>query len=446
MNALQSLKQTSQTTLTNREYLAIAIPLIISTLTTPLLGAVDTAVVGHLPDPVFIGGVAIGSLIFSQLYWVLGFLRVSTSGFTAQAKGANNSAELFYSFMRPLIIATILGILFVFLQSPIKNLAFTIFQGSEGVLTQATNYFDIRIWGAPFALINYVILGWLVGSANIRLAVFLQIGMNVVNIILDIIFVFYFDFGVKGVAFASLIAETSAVFIGFILLWRLRFFSGVKSSYSHIVEKSMFFRMIKVNRDLFIRTICLLTVYTMFTAKGAKMGEVELAANAILFQIHFIFAYFLGGFSNASSIFIGRAVGGKRKDLFEQAVKMSVKWGAFAAIVASVVLFLTSQWIFPLFTSIEEVLMVSDKYIIWLLLFPLVSFWGLQLYGIFSGATEGGPIRDSIILALIVFLLTYYIFIPTLGNHGLWLAFTLFSLGRTLFLWPYLGSLKKKLF
>ncbi|MCT8137033.1 MATE family efflux transporter [Anaerobacillus sp. CMMVII] len=447
MNTLAVDLSNNRPALTNRKYLALAIPLIISTLTTPLLGAVDTAVVGHLSDPVFIGGVAVGSLIFSQLYWLLGFLRVSTSGFTAQAKGANNREELFYSFIRPFLLAAMLGCFFLLIQSPIKWVAFSIIQSSEGVYVQAANYFDIRIWGAPFALINYVILGWLVGSSQIRITVFSQIFINVLNIILNVVFVLNFNLGVQGVALASLIAEISSVVIGLVILWKLNMIpKDLNTQWKKLFQHGPFVKMLQVNRDLFIRTVCLLTVFTMFTSKSGQMGEVELAANAILYQLHLILAYFISGFSNASSILIGRAVGGKQIDLYDATVKMSAKWGGIAAVTLTLLLLLFSDWILPLFTSIEEVLLMANQFMYWLLLFPLVSFWGLQLYGIFTGATEGRPLRNSIILSLLIFLISYYVFVPILGNHGLWLAFILFSLARSIFLWPYLLSLKSKCF
>lgn len=208
--------------LTNKQYMALAVPIIISQMTTPLLGAVDTAVVGQLPNPIFIGGVAVGSLIFNTLYWVLGFLRVSTSGFTSQAHGANNHVELQYSLLRPMFIAMVIGGLFVLLQEPIKWAALTIIDPSSGVAEQAALYYDIRIWGAPFTLMSYVILGWLIGSSHVKLTVYLQIGMNVLNILLDIVFVTSLNMGVVGVSIASLIAEVGVTVVGIFILIKLK--------------------------------------------------------------------------------------------------------------------------------------------------------------------------------------------------------------------------------
>lgn len=447
--SLQSSAYTNtlQASLTNKQYMALAVPIIISQMTTPFLGAVDTAVVGQLPNPIFIGGVAVGSLIFNTLYWVLGFLRVGTSGFTSQAHGANNHVELLYSLFRPMFIAMVIGGLFILFQEPIKWAALKIINPTSGVAGQAALYYDIRIWGAPFALMNYVILGWLIGSSYVKLTVYLQIGMNVINILLDVLFVTSLNMGVAGVAAASLIAEVGVMLAGIFILLKLKLVD-IRSVHlvKNIFERTVFIKMIKVNRDLFIRSICLLAVYTIFTSKGAQMGEVELAANAILFQLHFIMAYCLGGFGNASSILIGRAIGSNNNQLFSDTIKLSAKWGTISGIVLSLLLFICSSVIYPLFTSIEEVIECILQYQGWLLLFPIAGFWGIILNGVFSGATEAAQIRNSLMVSMIFFIVLVYVLIPVLGNHGLWLSFTLFTLSRSLVLGSYLPKMSKSLF
>jgi multidrug resistance protein, MATE family len=433
---------TLQTSLTNKQYMMLALPIIFSQMTTPLLGAVDTAVVGQLPNPVFIGGVAVGSLIFNTLYWVLGFLRVSTSGFTSQAHGANNQVELLYSLLRPMLIAMVIGGLFVLFQEPIKWAALQIINPTSGVAQQAALYYDIRIWGAPFALMNYVILGWLIGSSHVKLTVYLQLGMNVINILLDVLFVTSLNMGVAGVAVASLMAEVGVMLAGVFILVKMKLVD-VKSIQlvKDIFERTVFIKMVKVNRDLFIRSICLLTVYTIFTSTGAQMGEVELAANAILFQLHFIMAYALGGFGNASSILIGRAIGSNNRQLFSDTIKLSARWGAISGILLSLLLWMGSSIIYPLFTSIDQVIETMEQYQGWLLLFPIVGFWGIILNGVFSGATEAAQIRNSLMVSMLLFIVLVYLLIPLMGNHGLWLAFTLFTLSRSVVLGAYLPKL-----
>lgn len=432
---------------TNKEYVTLAIPIVFSQMTTPLLGAVDTAVVGQLPDPVFIGGVAVGSLIFNTLYWVLGFLRVSTSGFASQAHGAKNEEEWLYALLRPLVIAALIGMLFVVLQSPIRWAALQVIQPSAALAEQASLYYNIRIWGAPFALMSYVILGWLVGSSYIKATVYLQVGLNVVNIVLDVLFVMVLNMGVAGVAVASLTAETGMAIAGFWLLLKLKKWNVQPAFlWSRLLDQTVFSKMVNVNRDLFIRSVCLLTVYTLFTSKGAQMGEVTLAANAILFQIHFIMAYLLGGIGNTSSIFVGRAVGANDADLFADAVKQSWKWGAVFALLLAVLLIGSGAFMYPLFTSIADVTAAVFRYDVWLWLFPLVGFWGITLNGVFSGATEAAPIRNSFIVSMIVFVAVVYTAVPLWGNDGLWLAFNVFTLMRSVMLGWQLPKLEKRLF
>ncbi|GAE24664.1 multidrug extrusion protein [Halalkalibacter wakoensis JCM 9140] len=291
------LKETK--TFTHREYLTLAIPLIISGISTPILGAVDTAVIGQIPDAAALGGVAIGAVIFNTMYWLLGFLRVSTSGFTAQAEGANNQMEMLLSFLRPMMIAVLFGLLFIILQKPIIHVALQVFGGSEAVSSFAADYFSIRIWGAPFILLSYVMIGWLIGMGKVRLALATQITMNLLNIILDIVFVLGLGMGVTGVAYATVISEISAVLFGAWVIFQANRDKISQVNQQMLLESKPLLKMLRVNRDFFLRTVCLLVMTGVFTAKGASMGEVTLAANAILLQIHYIMAYLFGGFANA---------------------------------------------------------------------------------------------------------------------------------------------------
>lgn len=432
--------------ITHREYLALAIPLILSGLSTPLLGAADTAVVGQLPDPAYIGGVAVGTLIFNYLYWVLGFLRVSTSGFTAQALGANNQKDLLMFLTRPLGIALLMGSLFILLQVPIKQAALLLLDSGPVVETQAASYFDIRIWGAPFALANYVILGWLIGISKVKLGLYLQIFMNVLNILLDFLFVMGLQWGVSGVAIATLISEVSGTGAGILLLAFSRKVDSKEWSWSSYLDYSSFLKMLKVNRDLFIRTICLLAVFGLFTAHGSRLGDVTLAVNAILMQLQFIFAYFFGGFANAASILVGKAIGSRNEGLFQRTIQLTVFWSLLASGFLVAVLFWAEEPILSVFTGIDEVKILASNYVPWLFLYAFGVFWGLQLEGIYAGATNAKPVRNSMILSLLVFLLSVWMLVPVWGNHGLWCAFVLFSLSRSVFSWAYLPGLKRNLF
>jgi MATE family multidrug resistance protein len=429
----------------HRAYLALAIPLTISTMTTPLLGAVDTAVVGQLPDSAYIGGVAVGTLIFNTLYWVFGFLRVSTSAFAAQASGASDPAQGILALARPFLLAVAVGVCFILLQWPIEYGALILFSSDSDVTKFAAEYFRIRIWGAPFTLMNYVILGWLMGMAKIKESLFLQVLMNVLNMILAILFVHVFSFAVKGVAAAALIAEVTAFILGLLIIMKASPFKWRLPSFQELVDTQSMKKMFNVNKDLFIRTICLLVVINMFTAKGASFGTDLLAANAVLFQIHYIMAYFFEGFANATSILIGKAVGASDKELYKKTLTLSKQWSVITAVVIASVYGLFQEQIISLFTNLPRVLELSTTYGTWLILYPFAACFGLVIYGAFTGATEIAPVRNSMFYAMIVYILIQITATPIWHNHGLWLAFIVYTIGRSGFLVMYTPRLNKKM-
>ncbi|MED3984474.1 MATE family efflux transporter [Peribacillus simplex] len=430
----------------HRSYLALAIPLTISTITTPLIGAVDTAVVGQLPNPAYLGGVAIGTVIFNTLYWLFGFLRVSTSGFAAQALGANDEKQGILAFLRPFILAIVAGIGFILLHGPIEHVSLTMMNPDADVRRYAAEYFSIRIWGIPFTLMNYVILGWLMGMSKIKVSLVLQVFMNLMNIVLDLLFVHVFEWGVPGVAIATLLSEVTAFFIGLIIIVKASPHRMEMPPLKEMFDPSSIKKMMSVNRDLFIRTLCLLAVFNIFTAKGASYGTEILAANAVLIQIHYMMAYFFDGFANASSILVGKAIGSRDKHLYKKTLILSLQWGVLSSLMIAVSYYLFGDSILSLFTRIPSVIELANIYGIWLILFPLSASVGIVFYGVFTGATEAAPIRNSMIYSLIAFVITLYIFVPAYQNHALWLAFTVFSLGRSVFLAMYIPRLSKKLF
>lgn len=429
----------------HRAYLTLAIPLTISTMTTPLLGAVDTAVVGQLPAPAYIGGVAVGTLIFNTLYWLFGFLRVSTSAFAAQANGASNPDQGVLALCRPFLLAVIVGVLFIILQWSIEHASLLVISPDADVSRFAIEYFRIRIWGAPFTLMNYVILGWLMGMAKIKQALCLQILTNVLNMLLAILFVHVFSFDVQGVATATLIAEISAFVLGVFIVWKASPFEWKIPSIQSLLDTKSMKRMFNVNKDLFIRTICLLIVINMFTAKGASFGTEFLAANAVLFQIHYIMAYLFDGFANASSILVGKSIGSNDKELYKKTLTLSRQWSLITAFVISSLYTIFQEPIIGLFTSLPSVIEISLKYGPWLIVYPFAACFGLVIYGVFTGATEIAPVRNSMIYATILYVIIQLIITPIWHNHGLWLAFVIYTIGRSVFLVMYTPKLNKKL-
>ncbi|MGG0449792.1 MATE family efflux transporter [Priestia megaterium] len=429
----------------HRTYLTLAIPLTISTMTTPLLGAVDTAVVGQLPAPAYIGGVAVGTLIFNTLYWVFGFLRVSTSAFAAQANGASDPDQGVLALFRPFLLAVIVGLLFILLQWPIEHAALLVISPDADVSRFAVEYFRIRIWGAPFTLMNYVILGWLMGMAKIKESLCLQILTNVLNMLLAILFVHVFSFDVQGVATATLIAEVTAFILGVFIILKASPFKWKMPSIQALMDTNSMKKMFNVNKDLFIRTICLLVVINMFTAKGASFGTEFLAANAVLFQIHYIMAYFFDGFANASSILVGKAVGSNDKELYKKILTLSRQWSVITAVTIASLYALFQEQVIGLFTNLPDVIELSLTYGVWLIIYPFVACFGLVLYGVFTGATEIAPVRNSMIYAMIVYIIIQITATPIWHNHGLWLAFIIYTMGRSGFLVMYTPQLNKKL-
>lgn len=425
----------------HKSYLALAVPLTLSTVTTPLLGAVDTAVVGQIDNPAYLGGVAIGTVIFNTMYWLFGFLRISTSGFAAQAHGANDELQERLSLIRPFLIALLVGSIFLLLQNPIEYAAMTLLNPASDVEALATEYYQIRIWGVPVTLINYVILGWLMGLARIKVVVMIQVTMNLINIVLDIVFVNVFSWGVSGVATATLIAEVAALIIGLYVIVRGTTVTFKLLPVKQILDASALKKMLSVNQDLFIRTVCLLLVFNIFTYKSAYFGTETLAANAVLLQIHYLMAYFFDGFSNASSILSGKAQGSKDYSLYKKTVTISVQWAIVTSILLTILYWAFSQETIGLFTNIQEVVYIAVVYSNWLLLFPISTSIGIIFYGIFTGASETAPIRKSMIFSLLSFFLIFVLVVPFFNNHGLWMAFIAFSAGRSLFLSFYIPKL-----
>lgn len=414
----------------NRRVWRLAGPIILANLTTPLLGAVDTAVVGHLPDPSFIGGVAVGSVIFSFLFWGFGFLRMGTTGFTAQAHGAGDAAELRACLLRPLVLALGFGALVILLQGPIRLIALWAMDASAEVEGHTGVYFDIRVWSAPAALVNYVVLGWLLGVQRAQAALVLQLLLNGTNILLDLVFVIGLDWGVGGVAWATLIAETLAATAGLVyILGGLRQWPG-PADWLRLRDPARLAALMRVNIDIFLRTLCLVLAFAIFTSEGAGFGDIILAGNAILLQFQAMISHGLDGFAHAAEILAGSALGARNRATFRRAVVVSTLWGLAGALLASLVLLGAGPLIIALFTSLPEVRASAQTYLWWMVASPLISVWSFLLDGVFIGATRTAAMRNAMLASLAVFLLANWLLLEPLGNHGLWLSLMLFMAAR----------------
>ncbi|MCX8581210.1 MATE family efflux transporter [Gilliamella sp. B3482] len=415
-----------------KDYIKLVIPFILSTITTPLLGVVDTALVGHLPNPAFIAGIAIGTVIFNTIYWLFGFLRVSTTGFAAQA--LDNCLLLRSSLIRPLFIAIFLGLAFIIFQKLIFVASMHIIKPNQDVQHYADIYFSILIWGAPFVLINYVLVGWLMGISKIKAVLFLQVFINLLNILMAVIFVWWFHWDIKGVAFATLVAQICCTLVGIWFTCRYLPKSEQKVDLRSILSWQSLKGVILVNTNLMIRTICLLIVTNHFISIGSTFNTEVLAANAILFQVHYMMAYLFDGFANASSVFSGRAKGNKNIHLYNQTLRWSLQACIICPIILIAIWLTFDTTIIKLLTNQTNIITLSLQYQYWLIIFPIVASGGLIYYGVFSGISYTTSIRDSMLLALLVWFVAQYITVPIWGNQGLWLAYNLFSFGRSIFL------------
>lgn len=431
--------------LSHKEYLKVAIPLMLSTLTQPILGVVDTSVVGQLSSPIFIGGVSIGVVIFNTIYWLFGFLRVSTTSYSAQSIESQDKDDKLKAFIHPLIMSLIIGILLVMFQKLIWDGYMRIISSENIVKEQAYIYYSILIWGAPIVLSNYVILGWLMGQSKIKETVIMQVSGNIVNIILDILLVNLFNMKVDGVAIATLFSQICTLLLGILFIIKTKEFKVKEILNKKLYERKEIINKVLINTDFMVRTICILIVNNIFTSTTSTFGAVILAANTIILQLESIFSYLFEGLANASSIFVGRYVGDKNYKRYKDTVKITFIWSVVLTISLTIVYILLRSNIIFLFTNIDEVILSVKTYDFWIILYPLVACLALTFYGVFSGAMETKSIRNSTFLAMILFIFAHKLFVPIFDNHGLWLAFLIYYLGRSMFLIIYLNKLNNNI-
>ena len=414
----------------HRDVLAIALPMIFSNVTTPLIGAVDTAVIGQLGSAPLIGAVAVGATIFTFFYWAFGFLRMGTTGLTAQASGAARPREVLATLYRALIVAGAAGLAIVVLQGAIAAAAFTLMGASAEVGTAARTYFDIRIWSAPAALANYALVGWFIGLGRAGMAFRLQLLLNLTNIGLDALFVWGFGWGIAGVAAGTLIAETGAALVGIAVAMRAA--EGVKLRAWRVFNAGKLKRMISVNGDIMIRTLSLLFAFSFFTVQGSRSGDLILAANAVLMHFLSVSAYFLDGVAYATEALTGKAIGARDPKRFSDAVRLSSVWAAALSLATGAAFWLAGGVIIDVMTVNAAVREVARDYLFWAALAPLVGVACFQLDGIFIGATRTRDMRNMMLISLAVYLGAWALLTPAFGNHGLWAALMVLFVVRAL--------------
>jgi MATE family multidrug resistance protein len=414
----------------NRRVLALALPMTLAHVTTPLLGLVDATVVGRLGEAHLLGAVALGAVIFDFLFWSFGSLRMATAGLTAQAVGAGNRREIDRTLARALVVAIATGLGLVALQAPIAHVALRLAGASEAVTGALATYFAIRIWAAPFTLANYVVLGSALGRGRTDVGLVLQVAINLANIGLAVLFVMGFGWGVAGVSAATALAETFGVGLGIGVLRRLGS-NPFAVPRREILDRAAMARMLVVNRDIMIRTMALLTAFGIFTALGARAGDVTLAANAVLYNMFLIGGYFLDGFATAAETLCGQALGARDETAFRRSVRVSLAWSLGFGLALSATFLAFGGTFIDFVSTNPDVRTHARAYLPFAALTPLFGAVAFTFDGVYIGATWTKPMRNLMILALAVYAAAI-LSARGLGNTGLWSGFLVFLAARGL--------------
>jgi len=415
----------------NKPILRLAIPNIISNLSVPLLGAVDTALVGHLDHVYYLGALAVGSVIFNFIFWGFGFLRMGTTGLTAQEYGKRNRREMMMILARVQFIAMSIGLLILLLQNPIISLSLYLIESSDEVANFTRVYYDIRILTAPAVLALYGLNGWFLGMQNAKYPMIVTIVLNFLNIFFNVLFIYGFGMHVDGVAYGTVISTYLALGLAIVL-----FLKKYRRYLSHFVKTEIFnkielIKYFSVNRDIFIRTLCLIFTFSFFTAVSAKQGDLILAANTILLQLWFIASYGIDGFAYAAESLVGKFKGSGDQKALNSAIFYSLGWGLVLGLTGTIIYFIAGNQILFLFTNNREVIELAQNVLFWTILAPFVSSICYVLDGVYIGATETKPMRDTMLTAtFLIFLPVYYFGTYLFGIHGLWLAMVLFMVSR----------------
>ncbi|MBS8261184.1 MATE family efflux transporter [Roseibium polysiphoniae] len=410
---------------THRSVLAIAIPMTFAYLSTPILGVVDTAVIGRLGDAALVGGIAIGGVIFDLVFTTFNFLRSGTTGLTAQAMGAGNNSEIKATFLRALVIALVAGLAVILLQAPFLDLGLSFLGGSSEVQSATRRYFEIRIYSAPFLLANYAILGWFLGLGRAGTGLMLQLVLNGLNIGLSIFFVMGLGWSIEGVALATVLSEIAATLFGLILI--LRAVRGTSwPALADVFDRRLFLRMLAVNRDIMIRSFSLLFAFAFFTARSADQGDVMLASNAILEKFFIVGGYFLDGLATAAEQLVGRAIGARHRPAFDRTIRLTTVWSFVLAALLAIFYFIAGPALFDLMTISPDVREIGRIYLPWAALTPLLAVLAFQMDGVFIGATWSKDMRNMMLLSLAIYIAAFYALFPLLENHGLWLSLEIF--------------------
>ncbi len=407
---------------THRRVLKIAVPVVAANVTVPILGAVDTGVVGQLGEAAPIGAVGIGAIILTAIYWVFGFLRMGTAGLASQALGAGDRGELAAILTRVLMIGFAGGAAVILLQIPLFWASFQIAPASDQVEALARDYMGIRVWSAPAMIALYGVMGWLIAQERTASVLVVQLTMNGINIVLDLLFVLGLDWGVRGVAVATLISEWSGLALG---LWLCRAAFRVPDwrDWARVLDRARLVRMARVNTDILIRSLLLEVMIVSFMFMGARFGDVALAANQVLLQFLHVTAYAMDGFAFGAEALVGQALGARNRAALRRAAVVSSIWGAVIVVLLAGVFLVAGGVVIDIMATDEGVRQAARDYLPWMVLAPIIGWLPWMMDGIFIGATRTADMRNMMVVSLAVYGLAAVLLVPAFGNHGLWAAY-----------------------
>ncbi|MDE5844115.1 MAG: MATE family efflux transporter [Muribaculaceae bacterium] len=417
----------------NRQILALAVPSIIANITTPLLALVDTAIVGHMGSAMFIAAIALGGSVFNMVYWLFNFLRMGTSGITAQEYGRGTSGNTSETLTRSLLIALSIGVSLIILRQPIISLAIDFMDPDPATADIALTYCHILIFGAPALLASYSFTGWFIGMQNSKATMWISLLINVTNIGASLLLVYGLKFGIKGVAIGTLTAQWIGAIAAFIMAlhngYRFKRHEG-----QPIFDRQKIKQFFSVNFDIFLRTICLIAVTVWFTRTGARQGTLMLSVNALLMQFFIIFSYFMDGFAFAGEALTGKSIGAGDKSLMKLTVKHLFGFGIGLSVMFSILYTIGGDLLLNILSNEQNVLQASSDFRWWVVTVPLAGFSAFVWDGIYIGATQTKWMLTAVFSAMVVFFVTLIITYPVMGNHGLWLAFISYLIVRGLVL------------
>lgn len=425
----------------HRQMWQLAAPIILANIAIPLVGIVDTAIMGHLPEPVYLAAIAVGSLMFSVLYWAAGFLRMSTTGLAAQALGGmetnHGATPMALVLVRAGGLGAVIGLGLIALQAPFALIAFPLVGAEDNVIAAARAYFDIRIWGAPAALVQFAALGWFIGSRHVKTALIVQIFLNVMNAGLDAFFVLFLDMDIAGVAWGTLISEYAAAGLSILLAVRIlrrEYGFAMTTLFRHaaLFHGSAWKRLLQMNGDIFLRTLLIIAGFFLFTATGGRLGTEYLAANTVLMNFFMFSTFGLDGIAYATEALVGADKGAKNHTRFRQSLRVTTIWAAVAALLFSAFYAIFGTAIVHMLTDLDSVRTMAAMYLIWVVIMPLVTAGSFQLDGIYIGLTLTRAMRNTMALSFAVYVVALLLLVPAFGNHGLWAAFCVFMAARAL--------------